>query len=244
MLSLGNILITGASKGIGFNIFKTLLNHSENLYLSYNSNDNDLRSFINDLEPSKKAKCKVFHLDQSCKNSIDNFSSSLAGIELDGVVLNAGINNPTDFDKVEVEDWDEIFDTNLRGPFFLIQSLIPNLNDGASIVSIGSVSGQYGGPRTPHYAASKAGLISLTQVMARFLSSKNIRANTVSAGLISSEMASAGLNSAAVQSAAENILLSRLGTQEEVSNTVHFLLSDMSSYITAQVINVNGGIYF
>ena len=91
---------------------------------------------------------------------------------------------------------------------------------------------------------SKAGLISLTQVMARFLSSKNIRANTVSAGLISSEMASAGLNSAAVQSAAENILLSRLGTQEEVSNTVHFLLSDMSSYITAQVINVNGGIYF
>ena len=114
----------------------------------------------------------------------------------------------------------------------------------ASVINIGSVSGQYGGPRTAHYAVSKAGLISLGQVIARFGAQYNIRCNTISAGLIASEMAEAGLQSAAVQQASENILLKRFGEQREVADVVAFLASDESSYITAQTINVNGGLYF
>jgi 3-oxoacyl-[acyl-carrier protein] reductase len=106
------------------------------------------------------------------------------------------------------------------------------------------VSGQYGGPRTAHYAASKAGLISLSQVIARFGAKHNIRSNTVAAGLIASNMAAAGLASNAVAQAAQGILLGRLGSADEVARAVVFLASDASSYITAQTINVNGGLYF
>ena len=113
-----------------------------------------------------------------------------------------------------------------------------------SIVHIGSVSGQYGGPRTAHYAASKAALISLAQVIARFAAPLGVRSNTVAAGLIASEMANAGMAAASVQRAAENILLKRLGTPQEVADAVVFLASDAASYITAQTLNVNGGLYF
>jgi len=115
---------------------------------------------------------------------------------------------------------------------------------GGSIINIGSVSGQYGGPRTAHYAASKAGLISSGQVIARFGAKDNIRCNTVAAGLIASEMAATGMPSEAVQKVAAGILLGRLGTPEEVAQAVVFLASDASSYITAQTTNVNGRLYF
>jgi len=162
------------------------------------------------------------------------------------LVNNAGINKPTDFDKIEDADWDTILNTNLRGPYLVSQAFLPLLSaaGGGSIVHIGSVSGQYGGPRTAHYAASKAGLISLAQVIARFGAQYGVRSNTVAAGLIASEMAAAGLANAAVQKAAETIVLKRMGTTQEVADAVVFLASDASSYITAQTLNVNGGMYF
>jgi 3-oxoacyl-[acyl-carrier protein] reductase len=115
---------------------------------------------------------------------------------------------------------------------------------GGSIVHIGSVSGQYGGPRTAHYAASKAGLISLAQVIARFGAKSNIRSNVVAAGLIQSEMAASGMAAPAVAKAAESIVLGRLGTPSEVADAVVYLASDASRYVTAQTLNVNGGLYF
>ena len=165
---------------------------------------------------------------------------------LDILVNNAGINRPNDFDQVELEDWDAIMAVNLRGPFLVLREALPLLrrSQAGSVVAIGSVSGQYGGPRTPHYAASKAGLISLTQVAARFCGRWGIRCNTVAAGLIASDMAAAGLAAPAVQQAAEAIILKRLGRPEEVAAAVVFLASAEASYITAQTINVNGGLYF
>jgi 3-oxoacyl-[acyl-carrier protein] reductase len=162
------------------------------------------------------------------------------------LVNNAGINKPTDFDQVTDADWDMIVDANLKGPFVVSQVFLPLLKDagGGAITHIGSVSGQYGGPRTAHYAASKAGLISLAQVIARFGAPHGIRSNTVAAGLIASEMAQAGMASAAVQKAAETIILKRMGRPEEVADAVVFLSSDAASYVTAQTLNVNGGLYF
>ena len=159
---------------------------------------------------------------------------------------NAGINKPTDFDQVTDADWDAI-----SPPISKARSSLPGVPAAAGrnaaaavIVHIGSVSGQYGGPRTAHYAASKAGLISLAQVIARFGAPQGVRSNTVAAGLIASDMADAGMAAASVQKAAENILLKRLGTAREVADAVVFLASDASSYITAQTLNVNGGLYF
>ena len=126
---------------------------------------------------------------------------------------NAGANKPADFDQITDADWDEIMAVNLKGPFLCAQEALPALRrrGGGSIVNIGSVSGQYGGPRTAHYAASKAGLISLGQVIARFGAKDNIRCNTVAAGLIESEMAAAGMQSEAVKKAAAGILLEPAG---------------------------------
>ncbi|MDH5749138.1 MAG: SDR family oxidoreductase, partial [Rhodospirillales bacterium] len=165
---------------------------------------------------------------------------------LDILINNAGINNPTDFDRITDAEWDEILDVNLKGPFVCAQEALPYLrkSDHGSIVNIGSVSGQYGGPRTAHYAASKAGLISLGQVIARFAARDNIRCNTIAAGLIESEMAAASLQSSAVNDAAKGILLGRMGTPEEVAGAVVFLASDAAGYITGQTLNVNGGLYF
>jgi 3-oxoacyl-[acyl-carrier protein] reductase len=165
---------------------------------------------------------------------------------LDVVVNNAGVNQPTDFDQVSDADWDEILGVNLKGPFVVSQEALPLLarRGGGAIVMIGSVSGQYGGPRTAHYAASKAGLISLAQVIARFGAARGVRCNTVAAGLIASEMAAAGLAAAAVQQAAQGIVLKRLGAAAEVARAVVFLASDAASYVTAQTLNVNGGLYF
>jgi 3-oxoacyl-[acyl-carrier protein] reductase len=162
------------------------------------------------------------------------------------LVNNAGINKPTDFDKVGDADWDTILNTNLKGPFVCAQTFLPLLAEagGGSIVHIGSVSGQYGGPRTAHYAASKAGLISLAQVIARFGAASKVRSNVVAAGLIASDMGNAGLQAASVQKAAEGIILKRLGRTDEVADAVVFLAGEASSYITAQTINVNGGLYF
>jgi len=115
---------------------------------------------------------------------------------------------------------------------------------GGSIIHIGSVSGQYGGPRTAHYAASKAGLLSLSQVIARFGAAEGIRSNVVAAGLIASEMADAGMQNAAVKQAAEAIVMKRFGSTGEVADAVVYLASDQSSYVTAQTLNVNGGLYF
>jgi 3-oxoacyl-[acyl-carrier protein] reductase len=165
---------------------------------------------------------------------------------LDVLVNNAGINKPTDFDQVSDEDWDEVLAVNLKGPFICSQEALPLLREGVggSIVNISSVSGQYGGPRTAHYAASKAGLISLGQVIARFGAKDGVRCNTIAAGLISSEMATGSMQSPAVKKAAESIPLGRLGTPEEVADMVVFLASDAASYVTAQTFNVNGGLYF
>ena len=166
--------------------------------------------------------------------------------KLDVLVNNAGINKPEDFDKITDEDWDEILGVNLKGPFVVTQEALGLLrkSGSASVIHIGSVSGQYGGPRTAHYAASKAGLISLAQVIARFLADDGIRSNTLAAGLVASEMATNALNNPAVLAAAEQVLLKRFATPEEVAETAVFLASDRSSYVTGQTINVNGGLYF
>ena len=158
--------------------------------------------------------------------------------DIDILVNNAGINIPTDFDKIKDEEWEQVLDVNLKGPFIVMQEALPIMHDGGSIVNISSVSGQYGGPRTAHYASSKAGLISLSQVVARFVADRLVRVNCIAPGLIESPMTeSAGMST-------DGILLGRFGLREEVAKAVLFLASDDASYITGQCFGINGGLYF
>ena len=159
---------------------------------------------------------------------------------------NAGINKPTDFDKIKEKDWDEILEVNLKGPFMIMQESIRLIkkSTSGSIINVSSVSGQYGGPRTAHYAASKAGLISLNQVAARYFSKYNVRCNSLVPGIIESQMAQKAMKSKQMKSTHSSILLERQGSAIEVAQCASFLASEESSYITAQILNVNGGLYF
>jgi 3-oxoacyl-[acyl-carrier protein] reductase len=240
-------VVTGGSRGIGRAIAIRLAEAGADVALTYRERADEANRVVREIESTGR-HAVALQLDVTKRESVEQMArdarSALGPISV--LVNNAGINKPTDFDRVTDADWDEILSANLRGPFVCAQVFLPLLAEAGkgAIVHIGSVSGQYGGPRTAHYAASKAGLISLSQVIARFGAKDGTRSNVVAAGLIASDMAAAGMAAASVQKAAENILLKRFGTITEVADAVLFLASDASSYITAQTLNVNGGLYF
>ncbi len=240
-------LVTGGSRGIGRAIALALAAAGADVALTYRS-DAASADAVADAIAQAGGTATAYQLDVRDRARVE---AVLAAVKtrygaLHVLANNAGVNKPTDFDRITDADWQEIMDVNLRGPFVVSQCALPLIAEsgGGSIVMTGSVSGQYGGPRTAHYAASKAGLISLAQVIARFGAASNIRCNTVAAGLIASEMAAAGMANPAVAKAAATIPLGRLGTPEEVAAAVVWLASDDSRYVTAQTINVNGGLYF
>ena len=162
------------------------------------------------------------------------------------MVNNAGINKPTDFEKIKEQDWDLILNTNLKGPFLVSQQIFPIMKKQrfGRIINISSVSGQYGGPRTVHYAVSKAGLISLGHCLSRFGANYNITVNNIAPGIIDTEMSKNVVKSKTGKEILSRILLKRSGHPEDVSNLAVFLASDDSSYITGQTYNVNGGLVF
>ncbi len=241
-----NAVVTGGSRGIGRAIALSLADAGADVVITYRDRQSEADGVVKTIL-AKGRRAKAIAMDVTDRDSIQAAAKEAASFgSVSILVNNAGVNKPTDFDQIADADWDFVVGTNLKGPFLVAQTFLPLLKEakGASVIHIGSVSGQYGGPRTAHYAASKAGLISLSQVLARFGAPHNVRSNVVSAGLIASEMAAGGLQAASVQKAAENILLKRMGTPEEVGDAVTFLASDASSYITAQTLNVNGGLYF
>ena len=242
-----NAFITGGSRGIGKSIALEFARKGANVAFSYISSDEVAELTCKEIR-KYGVESYFFKAHVSVRKDMQKVFSILESKwkSLDILVNNAGINKPTDFDEIKDDDWDDIISTNLKGPFVCSQLAIPLLKKtkNASIINISSVSGQYGGPRTAHYAASKAGLISLSQVIARFGAKYGIRSNSIAAGLIESEMAASGLTSGSVSKAAESIILGKLGTFEDVSKAATFLASDDSNYITAQTLNVNGGLYF
>jgi 3-oxoacyl-[acyl-carrier protein] reductase len=239
-------VVTGASRGIGRAIALGLADAGADVLITYREQATEANSVVNAIE-AKGRRAKTVQMDVTDRAGVNAAVAAAGDFGATSILVNnAGINKPTDFDQISDADWDTILATNLKGPFMVAQAFLPLLKQagGGAIVHIGSVSGQYGGPRTAHYAASKAGLISLAQVIARFGAAHNIRSNVVSAGMIASDMAAGGLAAASVQKAAENILLKRMGSPDEVADAVVFLAGDAASYITAQTLNVNGGLYF
>tara|TARA_Y100000816_G_scaffold205474_1_gene151604 strand:- start:1432 stop:2157 length:726 start_codon:yes stop_codon:yes gene_type:complete len=241
MINLKNkiALVVGGSGLIGTQITKKLLDNKAIVISTFNSSKSKIQNrknlYSEKLNVLREKDLDIFFLKLKKKFK-----------RIDILINCLGINNPNDFDKINGHEWDKILDVNLKGPFLILQKSLPLLKKSrsASVINISSVSGQYGGPRTAHYAVSKAGLISLTQVFARFVAKFKIRCNTVSPGFINSKMAKKAKNSKKVNQITKNILLSRFGDASEVANLCTYLSSDKSSYITGQVININGGLYF
>ena len=243
-LSGRRIIVTGGSRGIGRAIAVACGREGAHVGITYVSQVDAAAEVVAEIEAAggvAMATAMDVRDRISVRAGLAILSEAFGG--LDVLVNNAGINRPCDFDRISDDDWDEIMAVNLRGPFVCAQEALVHLGPGGAVINIGSVSGQYGGPRTAHYAASKGGLIALTQCMARFLAPKGVRANLVSPGLIRSEMAAAGL-AALPPTIRDGILLGRLGEATEVGHAVVFLASAEASYMTGQTVNVNGGLYF
>ena len=146
--------------------------------------------------------------------------------------------------RMSEEDWDSVIDINLKGSFNMSKSLIRSMikNKNCSIINMASVVGVAGNAGQCNYAASKAGLIGFTKSLAKEVAKKNVRVNAVAPGFIESEMTDK-LSDKVIDSYLSNIPLGKLGSIQDVANTVAFLASDMSKYITGQVIVVDGGLF-
>ena len=157
------------------------------------------------------------------------------------LVNNAGVNKTADFDKLKESDWDFVIDVNLKGVFLCCQEAIKYIPNYGKIINIGSLSGEYGGPRTPSYAAAKAGVMSLTHCLARFLGKKKISVNCLSPGVIQNEFTEKTMSNKVKKTAKQLLIIPRFGKIEDLKGAAVFLASKESDYMTGQTISINGG---
>ena len=180
------------------------------------------------------AACK-----KAAAEAIDQFG------KIDVLINNAGITQPVKFMEIDQVSWRRIIDVNLTGVLYLSQAVVPHMRErkSGSIACMSSVSAQRGGGifGGPHYSAAKAGVLGLAKAMARELGPDNIRVNCVTPGLIQTDITGGKLTDEMKSEIIKGIPLGRLGTAEDVARIYLFLASDLSSYTTGAVIDVNGG---
>ena len=237
------VIITGASRGIGKGIALTLASHGANIAFSYSKSvdlANDLVSQITHLGVNCKAyKSNAASFEESQKlvddvlNDFDTF---------DILINNAGITKDNLLMRMSETDFDKVIDVNLKSVFNMVKAAqrVFLKKKSGSIINISSIVGVKGNAGQSNYAASKAGIIGFSKSIALELGSRNIRSNVVAPGFIETEM-TAELSEDIVNNWIQGIPLKRGGKPEDVANLCLFLASDLSTFITGQVINVDGG---
>ncbi|MDA7562675.1 3-oxoacyl-ACP reductase FabG [Gammaproteobacteria bacterium] len=240
-------LVTGGSRGLGRGIVIALANAGFDVAFTYNI-DIDAAQRVLKETIEAKGKVQAFQMNVGSRTSIKTAVESVVREyhEINILVNNAGVAQEKLFETITDKDWEKMLNVNLQGPFALIQEIIPSmvLKKWGRIINISSIGGQWGGFNQVHYAAAKAGLINLTQSIAKIYSMHGVTSNAIAPGLISTDMADAELNSEAGSEKVKGIPMNRIGTVEDVGSSVVFLSSDDSSYITGQTINLNGGMFF
>ena len=237
------VLVTGGSRGIGRAIALKYAENGYNVIINYVSSKND----VIELEKEFSAKgieslilkadvSNVNEVEGLVKNAIDKFG------RIDVLVNNAGITRDGLLMRMKEEDFDRVIEINLKGTFLVTKAVTPYMmkkRDG-KIVNLASVVGVTGNAGQCNYSASKAGIIGFTKSIAKELASRNIRVNAVAPGFIDTDMTNV-LGEDIKKSINLQIPMKRMGTSREIANVVYFLGSEESSYITGQVINIDGG---
>lgn len=236
------VLVTGGSRGIGRACAVAFGKAGATVVLTYAGNDVAAAEAVAASGPNARSMKFDVSDTAACAAAVDEVVKG-AG-RLDVLVNNAGVAIDGLAVRVKDDDWDRTLDTNLKGAFALCRAAArPMMKQrSGAIVNLTSVVGEMGNVGQAAYAASKAGLIGLTKSLARELASRNIRVNAVSPGFIDTDM-TAGLNAELKAKMTEAIPLGRLGTAEEVARAVLFLAGDAASYVTGEVLKVNGGMY-
>jgi len=239
------VLVTGGSRGIGRAIALEFASRGATVVITYAGNEVAAVETIKLLtDTGVKAQAKRFDVSDSaaCSHFIDEVMREHGRIDV--LVNNAGVAIDGLLMRFKDDDWDKTLDTNLKGAFSLMRAVSRPMMKakGGAIVNVSSIVGEMGNGGQAAYAASKAGLIGLTKAVAKELSSRNIRVNAVTPGFITTDM-TAALNAELKTKMADAIPLGRIGNPEEVAKAVAFLASDAASYITGEVLKVNGGMY-
>lgn len=234
------VLITGSSRGIGASIARRLANEYE-VVLHARSKSDELLKMASELG----AKFMTFDVaDTAAAKEAIEADMEANGVYY-GVVLNAGITRDNTFVGLSDEEWFDVIDVNLNGFYNVLRpALMPMIRarKPARIVTLSSVSGVIGNRGQVNYSASKAGIIGASKALAVELASRGITVNCVAPGLIKTDMSEEILNSDFLDEVLKAIPAKRAGEADEVVGLVKFLLSDEASYITRQVIGVNGGL--
>jgi len=238
------ILITGASRGIGKGIAKVLAQQGATVAFTFLSSPEKGKELEDELKASG-SNAKGYRSDASDLAAAEKLISDIISDfgKLDVVVNNAGITKDNLLMRMTEEQFDDVIKVNLKSAFNITKAVVkPMLKArSGSIINMSSIVGVRGNAGQSNYAASKAGMIGFTKSIALELGSRNIRCNAIAPGFIETEM-TASLGEDVIKGWNESIPLKRAGTTNDVANLVLFLASDMSSYITGQVINVDGGL--
>ena len=239
-----NILITGGSRGIGKSIVKILIKNGANVGFTYSSSEGAANKISRELN-TDSTKCISYKSDASlldeCENLVESFLNDFETIDV--LINNAGITKDNLLMRMNEQDFDKVIEVNLKSVFNMTKAtqrvFLKNRN--GSIINMSSVVGVKGNAGQSNYAASKAGIIGFSKSIAIELGSRNIRCNVIAPGFIRTEMTD-NLSESIIDGWTQNIPLKRPGESNDVANLCLFLASDLSSYITGQVINVDGGL--
>lgn len=243
MLKDKNVIITGATRGIGREIALTLAKNGANIAINYRNFNSELEALINEIK-SFGVDVLAIKCDVSVSDDVDNFVKEVKSHFkiIDVLVNNAGITKDGLILRMKEEDFDDVLDVNLKGTFNttkFVSSIMVRQKCG-KIINISSVVGIAGNSGQCNYAASKAGVIGFSKSVARELSSRNINVNVIAPGYINTDMTK-NLPDKIKEEVIKSIPMKRIGEPKEVANLVLFLSSNLSDYITGQVINVDGG---
>ena len=238
-------LITGGTRGIGKSIAEKFAKNGYDLLINYVSDKTDLTLLQKDFQKVREDVKVIFEKGNvaeytACERIVDKAIETFGKIDV--LVNNAGITRDNLLMRMKQEEFDDVININLKGTFHMTKLVTPYMMKKryGKIVNISSVVGVSGNAGQSNYAASKAGMIGFTKSIAKELASRNILANCVAPGFIETDM-TAVLSEVVKEAIYAQIPLKKMGTAEEVANAVYFLASEENSYITGQVLNVDGG---
>ncbi len=243
LLNDKNVIITGASRGIGKGILELFVENGANVAFSYIGDSSQAKSIEKEFS-NHKQKVVSYMSDASrfeqSQKLVDDVVKEFGSVDV--LVNNAGITIDNLLMRMSEEDFDKVIDVNLKSIFNTTKSILRTMlkQRSGSIINMSSVVGIKGNAGQSNYSASKSGMIGFTKSMALELGSRNIRCNCIAPGFIETEMTEQ-LSADVVQSWRDSIPLKRGGSTNDVANVALFLASDLSSYVSGQVINVCGG---
>ena len=238
-------IVTGAGRGIGAAIARKLAQEGAKVVVNYGSSAEAASRVVAEIEAAGGMAIAVqasvadqSQVDSMVKQAVDSFGT------IDILVNNAGITRDKLLLRMNVDDWDDVLNTNLRGAFLCLKAVAPILikKRSGAIVNVGSVIGRVGQAGQINYSASKAGLVGLTKSAAKEFGSRNVRVNAVAPGFIESDMTEV-LKPEFRDAILKQIPLARFGAPDDVARVVAFLCSDDAGYVQGEVISIDGGLF-